>query len=145
VHASTRATARAAGIRRPSHHALGATASPSTRKLGGATYEEISRAGGGIRSTVAAVRAASEATLVEQTLPRVRALMHEGVTCLEIKSGYGLSFDAELKMLRAIRLLASRVPIRLVPTFLGAHAVPAEQQKAPTPTMCRPHVARRCE
>jgi len=100
------------------------------RKLGGATYEEISRAGGGIRSTVGAVRAASETTLVEQTLPRVRALMREGVTCLEIKSGYGLSLDAELKMLRAIRLLASRVPIRLVPTFLGAHAVPAEQPKA---------------
>src|SRR5262245_29581581 len=99
------------------------------RKLGGATYEEISRAGGGIRSTVGAVRAASETVLVEQTLPRVGALMREGVTCLEIKSGYGLSLDAELKMLRAIRLLASRVPITIVPTFLGAHAVPAEQQK----------------
>ena len=100
------------------------------RKLGGATYEEISRAGGGIRTTVNAVRTASENELVAQTLPRVAALMREGVTCLEIKSGYGLSLDAELKMLRAIRALAGRVPIAIVPTFLGAHAVPADRTKS---------------
>jgi imidazolonepropionase len=95
------------------------------RKLEGATYEEISRAGGGIRTTVNAVRAASEEELVAQTLPRIAALMHEGVTCIEIKSGYGLELGAELKMLRAIRALQARVPVTIVPTFLGAHAVPA--------------------
>jgi imidazolonepropionase len=100
------------------------------RKLGGATYEEISRAGGGIRTTVSAVRSASEAALVAQTLPRVTALMREGVTCVEIKSGYGLSLEAELKMLRAIRALSARVPIAIVPTFLGAHAVPADRTKS---------------
>lgn len=100
------------------------------RKLGGATYEEISRAGGGIRTTVNAVRAASEEALVEQTLPRIDALVREGVTCIEVKSGYGLDVDGELKMLRAIRALAERVPIRVVPTFLGAHAVPAGRDRA---------------
>jgi imidazolonepropionase len=99
------------------------------RRLNGATYEEIARAGGGIRTTVAAVRAADEDTLVAQTLPRIRALMREGVTCVEIKSGYGLDLDAELRMLRAIALLQSRVPITIFPTFLGAHAVPAGRDR----------------
>jgi imidazolonepropionase len=99
------------------------------RKLQGATYEEISRAGGGIRTTVNAVRAASEEELVVQTLPRVMALMREGVTCIEIKSGYGLEPGAELKMLRAIRTLQARVPATLVPTFLGAHAVPVQASR----------------
>jgi imidazolonepropionase len=100
------------------------------QKLNGATYEEISRAGGGIRTTVAAVGSASEEELVAQALPRVRALMREGVTCMEIKSGYGLAPQAELKMLRAIRALDARVPITIVPTFLGAHAVPAGRDRA---------------
>jgi imidazolonepropionase len=100
------------------------------RKLGGATYEEISRAGGGIRTTVNAVRAASEEELVAQTLPRIAALLREGVTCVEIKSGYGLDFDTELKMLRAMRALQARVPAAIVPTFLGAHAVPAQTSRS---------------
>jgi imidazolonepropionase len=100
------------------------------RKLGGATYEEISRAGGGIRTTVNAVRAATEEQLVEQTLPRITALVREGVTCIEIKSGYGLDLGTEIKMLRAMRALQARVPVTIVPTFLGAHAVPAPASRA---------------
>ena len=93
-------------------------------KLEGASYADIARAGGGILSTVKALRAASEDELVAQTLPRLRALMAEGVTTVEIKSGYGLATEHELKMLRAIRRLDRELPLRIVPTFLGAHAVP---------------------
>jgi imidazolonepropionase len=94
------------------------------RKLAGVSYAEIARAGGGIASTVRAVRAATNATLVSETLPRIAALAAEGVTTIEIKSGYGLDLATELRMLEAIAELSTRVPQRIVPTFLGAHAVP---------------------
>lgn len=93
-------------------------------RLTGATYEEIARSGGGIAATVDAVRRASEQELVDAALPRAMALAREGVTTIEIKSGYGLDTDNELKMLRAIRTLRERLPIRVSATFLGAHAVP---------------------
>jgi imidazolonepropionase len=95
-------------------------------RLGGATYEEIARAGGGIRSTVAATRAASEQALIESALPRLDALQAEGVTTIEIKSGYGLDTETESKMLRAARAIAGRRRITVRTTFLGAHTVPAE-------------------
>lgn len=94
------------------------------RKLAGASYADIARAGGGIASTVRAVRAATPAALVAETLPRIAALAAEGVTTIEIKSGYGLDTATELRMLEAIAELSSRVAQRIVPTFLGAHAVP---------------------
>ena len=87
-------------------------------RLEGATYEEIARAGGGIVSTMRATREASEAELVASALPRLDALIAEGVTTIEIKSGYGLSTDDELKMLRAARSLAEHRKIRVEPTFL---------------------------
>ena len=95
-------------------------------RLEGASYEAIARAGGGIVSTMKAVRAASEADLVQESLPRLDALLAEGAGTIEIKSGYGLSLDDELKMLRAARALADRRPVRIVTTFLGAHALPPE-------------------
>jgi imidazolonepropionase len=96
----------------------------------GADYAEIARAGGGILSTVKAVRAADEDTLVELALPRIRALAAEGVTCVEIKSGYGLDLDSELKMLRAIRRLGELQPVKVHATFLGAHTVPQGRDRA---------------
>ena len=95
-------------------------------RLDGATYEDISRAGGGIMSTVRATRAASQDQLIETALPRLDALISEGVTTIEIKSGYGLTGDSELKMLRAARALAGRRHINISTTFLGAHALPPE-------------------
>ncbi|SFC85382.1 imidazolonepropionase [Tropicimonas isoalkanivorans] len=95
-------------------------------RLQGASYEEIARAGGGIVSTVSATRAASADELVASALPRVDALIAEGVTHVEIKSGYGLDCDTELMMLRAARDIANQRPIRVSTTFLGAHAVPKE-------------------
>jgi len=95
-------------------------------RLGGASYEDIARAGGGIASTVQATRAATEAELVAQALPRLHALMSEGVTTVEIKSGYGLSLEHERKCLRAARELAAREAIEVRTTFLGAHALPPE-------------------
>jgi imidazolonepropionase len=95
-------------------------------RLAGASYEEIARAGGGIVSTMRATREASEADLVDAALPRLDALIAEGVTTIEIKSGYGLSTADELKMLRAARALAEHRNIRVEPTFLGAHALPPE-------------------
>lgn len=95
-------------------------------RLAGASYEEIARAGGGIVSTVKATRAASEADLVATALPRLDALIAEGVTTIEVKSGYGLSLDDEAKMLRAAHALADRRRIAVRTTFLGAHAVPPE-------------------
>lgn len=96
------------------------------RKIGGASYLEILESGGGIRSTMRSVRAASVEQLVAESLPRIRGMIASGVTTLEIKSGYGLSADDELKMLLAIREAAKSVPIEIVPTFLGAHALPPE-------------------
>ncbi len=98
-------------------------------RLSGASYEEIARAGGGILSTVNAVRAASADELVKQTLPRLEALRTEGVTSIEIKSGYGLSIEAELKMLQAIRSLPDHIDMDITVTYLGAHAVPAGRDK----------------
>ena len=95
-------------------------------RLNGASYEEISRAGGGIVSTVSATRAASEDDLFDQALPRVEGLIKEGVTSIEIKSGYGLNVEGELKMLRVARRLDQHFSARIVTSFLGAHALPAE-------------------
>ncbi|HVI98154.1 MAG TPA: imidazolonepropionase [Sphingomonas sp.] len=95
-------------------------------RLEGASYEDIARAGGGIVSTMRAVRAADEEALIAESLPRLDALIAEGATTIEIKSGYGLSLDAELKMLRAAKALGERRPVRIATTFLGAHAVPPD-------------------
>jgi len=95
-------------------------------RLEGASYEEIARAGGGIVSTMKATRAASEDELVASALPRLDALIAEGVTTVEVKSGYGLDLASELKMLRAARRLGEVRPVRIVTTFLGAHALPPE-------------------
>lgn len=93
-------------------------------RLAGASYAEIAARGGGIRTTVAAVRAATEHELVEQTLPRLVALLAEGVTTVEIKSGYGLDLANEVKQLRAIHALRNRTRQSIEPTFLGLHALP---------------------
>jgi imidazolonepropionase len=96
------------------------------RRLAGATYEEIARAGGGIRSTVRATRAATEEALVAATLPRLDALIAEGVTTVEVKSGYGLDRDTELRQLRAAKALARHRQVEVRTTYLGAHALPPE-------------------
>ncbi|NRR33898.1 imidazolonepropionase [Oxalobacteraceae bacterium] len=95
-------------------------------RLNGATYEEISRAGGGIMSTVRATRAASEQELLAQSLPRVASMLAEGVTTLEIKSGYGLTLESEAAMLRVARRIGRELPVSVRTTFLGAHALPPE-------------------
>ena len=95
-------------------------------RLNGATYEEIARAGGGIISTVSATRAASEDELVAAALPRLDALIAEGVTTIEIKSGYGLSREHELKQLNAARRLGETRRVNVSPTLLAAHALPPE-------------------
>lgn len=100
-------------------------------RLEGASYEEIARAGGGIVSTMRATRAASEDELVAQALPRLDALLAEGVTTIEIKSGYGLDTTSELAMLRAARSLGEVRNIDIVTTFLGAHALPPEYAGKP--------------
>lgn len=100
-------------------------------RLEGASYEEVARAGGGIVSTVSATRAASVEALVAQALPRLDALLAEGVSTVEIKSGYGLDLDTELRMLRAARRLGELRPVRVVTSFLGAHAVPADYADKP--------------
>ena len=95
-------------------------------RLQGASYEDIARAGGGILSTVRAVRAADEDALLRQSEPRIAALIRDGVTTLEIKSGYGLDFDNERKMLRVARRLGERFGIEIRTTYLAAHALPPE-------------------
>lgn len=95
-------------------------------RLAGASYEEIARAGGGIVSSVTNVRAADEDTLIAESLPRLDALLAEGATTIEIKSGYGLTISDELKMLRAARALAGKRDVDIATTYLGAHATPAE-------------------
>lgn len=95
-------------------------------RLAGATYEEVARAGGGIVSTVKAVRAASETDLLAQTLPRLDALIAEGVTTIEVKSGYGLDLENERKSLRVARQLGSERPVTVTTSFLGAHTAPPE-------------------
>ena len=96
------------------------------QRLQGASYEEIARSGGGIVSTVRATRAASEDELLAQSLPRARALLADGATTLEVKSGYGLDFDNERKMLRVARQLERALGLSVRTTFLGAHALPPE-------------------
>jgi imidazolonepropionase len=95
-------------------------------RLAGASYEEIARAGGGIVSTVTATRAADEERLLAAARPRLAALAAEGVTTIEIKSGYGLSVEDEARMLRVAGRLGAEQRLRVVRTFLGAHAVPPE-------------------
>lgn len=96
------------------------------RRLQGATYLEIMAAGGGIMSTVRATRAASEQQLAAESAARLRAMLAHGTTTAEAKSGYGLTTADELKLLRVIARLAAEQPVELIPTFLGAHAIPAE-------------------
>jgi len=95
-------------------------------RLEGASYEEVARAGGGIISTVKATRDASVETLVQLALPRLDALLAEGTSTVEVKSGYGLTQEAELTMLRAARALETLRPVRIKTTYLGAHATPPE-------------------
>jgi len=95
-------------------------------RLEGASYADIARAGGGIVSTVKATRAASESDLLASALPRVDALIAEGVSLIEVKSGYGLDGDTELRMLRVARQIAEVRPVRIKTTFLGAHTIPPE-------------------
>ncbi len=99
-------------------------------RLLGKSYEEIARAGGGILSTVRATRAASEDALVEAALPRLDALIAEGLTTIEIKSGYGLTLEDEMKMLRAARRLGRERNVRVTTTLLAAHALPPEFKNA---------------
>ncbi|MGH8292931.1 MAG: imidazolonepropionase [Gammaproteobacteria bacterium] len=112
-------------------HALyaGDRVAEHTLKLRGASYAEITGAGGGIQTTVRAVRAADEAQLVQETLPRLQALAAEGVTTVEIKSGYGLASEQEFKMLHAIQRLRLHLNMDIAATFLGAHAVPQEKSR----------------
>ncbi|MCJ2071351.1 imidazolonepropionase [Methylobacterium sp. J-030] len=96
------------------------------RRLAGATYEEVARSGGGIVASMRATRAASEDRIVAESRPRLDALLAEGVTTVEVKSGYGLSTEAEAKLLRAARRLGTERAVTVVTTFLGAHALPPE-------------------
>src|SRR5690606_9319870 len=101
------------------------------QRLQGASYEEIARAGGGILSTVRHVRAASEDELLAQSLPRARALLADGATTVEIKSGYGLDLDNERKMLRVARRIGEQLGIQVRTTYLAAHALPPEFKDRP--------------
>ena len=100
-------------------------------RLQGASYEEVAKAGGGIVATVTATRNASVDDLVTAALPRIDTLLAEGVSVIEIKSGYGLDLDTELNMLRAARAIEDTRPIRIKTSFLGAHAVPADYKEHP--------------
>lgn len=126
------------------------------RRLGGATYSEIAAEGGGILSTVRATRDATVSDLVQQTRRRLDEMLACGTTTAEIKSGYGLQTAAELKMLRAIRELASSHAIALAPTFLGAHEIPPEFRREREayvgliidemiPAVCAEHLAQWCD
>jgi imidazolonepropionase len=95
-------------------------------RLNGASYKDVALAGGGIISTVLSTRGASEEELIAAALPRIDAMLAEGVTTIEVKSGYGLDIETELKMLRAARAIGNHRPVRIVTTFLGAHASPPE-------------------
>jgi imidazolonepropionase len=100
-------------------------------RAGGATYEEIAAGGGGIRSTVRKTRAATEDQLLAQAIKHAKWFVRCGTTTVEAKSGYGLSVEDEIKILRVVRRLNTETPIEFVPTFLGAHAIPEEFQSAP--------------
>jgi imidazolonepropionase len=96
------------------------------RRLAGATYAQIAAEGGGILSTVRATREAAEDALAAETSVRLDEMLRCGTTTCEVKSGYGLRMDAELKMLRVIRRISREHPVELVPTFMGAHEIPPE-------------------
>lgn len=100
-------------------------------RLNGTTYEEIAKAGGGIQSTVNATRKASVEELLNQSKKRAMNFLSEGVTTLEIKSGYGLDFDSEMKILTVANYLGEILPLTIVPTFLGAHTLPLEYKNKP--------------
>jgi imidazolonepropionase len=106
-------------------------------RLAGATYEEIARAGGGIATSVKALRAATEDELVRQAMPRLQALISEGTSVVEIKSGYGLDLESERKLLRAARRLGAECPVTIRTTYLGAHAVPPEARGDKTAYIAR--------
>ncbi len=101
------------------------------RRIAGATYQELMAAGGGIMQTVRHTRAAPQASLIAQTQTRLNRMLRHGITTVEIKSGYGLDTSAELRMLEAIAQLSGTHPCAIVPTFLGAHAIPAEYSHRP--------------
>ena len=101
------------------------------QRLQGKTYTEIAHQGGGIQGTVNATRAASEQTLLNSAIKRAARLVEEGVTCIEVKSGYGLDLHTELKMLKVAKQIAERVPVNIIPTYLGAHTVPKEYRSNP--------------
>src|SRR3954468_8392669 len=104
----------------------GNRATEYAERLKGRTYAEIARAGGGILSTMRAVRAASDQELFDESVPRLLALLAEGVTCVEIKSGYGLTLADEGKMLRVARMLQRSFPVSVRTTLLAAHSLPPE-------------------
>jgi imidazolonepropionase len=104
----------------------GQRAAEFARRTSGSSYAEIAREGGGILGTMRATRAASEEQLLEQSRPRLRSLLQEGVTTVEIKSGYGLDFETEAKMLRVARCLEREHPVTVSTSYLGAHALPPE-------------------
>lgn len=108
----------------------GSRAQEFEQRLGGASYEDIARAGGGILSTVRATREAGEEQLYLSARGRLLRLLEEGVTTVEIKSGYGLEPETELKMLRVARRLGEELPLTVRTTFLGAHALPPEYERA---------------
>ncbi|MBW2127063.1 MAG: imidazolonepropionase [Deltaproteobacteria bacterium] len=95
-------------------------------RLQGISYQEIARQGGGILSTVSATRSADEETLFRESVPRLASMMAEGVTTVEIKSGYGLDLDTEARILRVAQRLGNEYQVSVIPTFLGAHALPPE-------------------
>ena len=109
----------------------GTRANEWAMRLEGATYEEIARAGGGIVSTMRATREMDQDALTQSALPRLDALLSEGVTTIEIKSGYGLTLADEIKMLRAARALGDARAVRIATTLLAAHAVPPEYKRDP--------------
>jgi len=114
----------------------GSRAEEFERRLCGASYEEIARGGGGINSTVRATRAADEETLFRESARRLEPLLAEGVTAVEIKSGYGLRLADERKMLKVARKLGDRYPVTIYTTFLGAHALPPEFAGRPDDYIC---------
>ncbi|AGH42317.1 imidazolonepropionase [Paraglaciecola psychrophila] len=101
------------------------------QRLQGKTYTEIAQQGGGIQGTVNATRDASELTLLTSAIKRAARLVKEGVTCIEVKSGYGLDLDTELKMLKVAKQISEHLPVSIIPTYLGAHTVPIEYRSNP--------------
>ena len=101
------------------------------QRLQGKTYTEIAQQGGGIQGTVNATRESSEKTLLSSAIKRAARLVEEGVTSIEVKSGYGLDMETELKMLEVARQIAEHLPVTIIPTYLGAHTVPKEYRSNP--------------